>query len=107
MLHQARAMETLHDFRRALKCLQCFLDKPLPLRARQILTDRNPAAPPAKRREAADLEQQLAILLAQLSGFTPLVNFEPRNDCMLRQRGWIEQPCVWNYFLQAAEIFVA
>src|SRR3569623_1386981 len=47
------------------------------------------------------------MFLAEVSRFAPVVNFEPWNDGVLRQRRRIEQPGVRNNPLQLHKIFVA
>src|SRR2546422_6765163 len=49
----------------------------------------------------------MSILLAESTGFAPIVNLQPRNDRVLRQRTWIEQPAVGNDVLQFQKIFLA
>src|SRR6266566_6533801 len=83
------------------------VDPALPFRVRQIGTERDATATPAEGRKSADLQKKISIFLAELGGFAPIVNFQARNDRMLRQGGRVEQPGVWNHFLQSDEIFLA
>ena len=82
-------------------------DSPFPFRMRKIGAERDAPAAPAKRRKSAHFQKKIAIFLAELRGFAPIMNFQAWYNCMLRQGRWIEQPRVGDYFLQLAEIFLA
>src|SRR5438045_3347349 len=47
------------------------------------------------------------MLLAEMSCFPPIVNFQARNDGVLRQRRGVEQPCIGNDLLKLHKILVA
>src|SRR5438270_6808833 len=61
MLKEPAFMKALHDRRRLLECRERVFDSFLPFRVRQIGTERNAAAAPAKRRKSTDFQKQIAI----------------------------------------------
>ena len=73
----------------------------------EIASQCDATAAPTKRREAAYFQKKIAVFLAELGRFMPIVNFKARDHGVLRQRRRIEQPGVGDYLLKLDEIFFA
>src|SRR5881396_1770879 len=105
VLEQTALMKALHDRWRRIEGGERMLEASFPFGVRQIAPERDAAAAPAERRKTAYFQKKLAIFLAELRSLAPVVNFQPGNNCMLRQRHGIEQPRVGDHFLEFDEIF--
>src|SRR5258708_336753 len=92
MLEQAAFVETLYDRWRRVEGGKRIVDPFFPFGGGEIGPERNSTPAPAERRESAHFQKEIAIFLAELRCFPPIVNFQTRNNCVLRQRGRIEYP---------------
>src|SRR5206468_8485164 len=99
VLKQSAFVKFLEDCRTRLERREGVLDSLFPLCMRQIAPKRDATAAPAERRESADFQKKIAIFLAELRSLAPVVNFQSRNNGVLREGSWIEKPGVRNHFL--------
>ena len=92
MLEQTALMELLQNRGLLAETRQRMFDSFLPFAVRKIGAECDTAAAPTERRKSAHLQKQKSIFLTELYQLVPIMNFQSRNDGMLRQRRRIEQP---------------
>src|SRR5262249_45093540 len=92
LLHQASLEEFLKNERTSWERCDCFFDTVCPLLLRQILSGEHSATTPCKLRKSADLKHILPLPLAEFFQFPPILNFEPWDHGVMRNRGRIDDP---------------
>src|SRR5207237_4178733 len=83
MLKQPSFMKALHDRRRRIKSRESVFDPLFPFGVREIGPERGSPTGPAERGKAAHFQKEIALFLAELCRFAPVVNFQTRNHRML------------------------
>src|SRR2546430_15358241 len=73
----------------------------------EIAAEGDAATAPAEGRKSAYFQEEISFFLTEATRLAPIVNLQPRNDRVLRQWSWIEQPAVGNDVLQFQKIFLA
>jgi len=104
-LHHPGMMELLQNPRPHLPVAQRVVHRPCPVLLRQILADFHTTGSPGQFGEPADLQDQLALALAELLQFLPTLDLQPRVNPRRGQRPRIHQPSPRNHFLQRHEMF--